>query len=260
MPQSTNELSEVHLPDPTGALMSQDEEWCEVGLNGDRRRIRFHDYAAIYEVPGLYEHLFYERLKCTSPQTVTALLEAELARSGTDTDSLVVLDLGAGNGMVGEQLRGIGARSVVGVDLLPAAVAAAERDRPGVYDGYLVADLTRLSPTEREMLDQRSFTCLTSVAALGFGDIPPEVLAAAWNVIEPGGWIALTIKEDFLTTADPSGFDQLIRGMLDDGMLELKAQHRYRHRFSCQGDGIYYVALIATKAGDTLLSTERRAP
>lgn len=255
MPQSTNELSEVLLPDPTGVLMSQDEEWCEVGVNGDRRRIRFHDYAAIYEVPGLYEHLFYEKLECSSPQTVTALLEVELARSGTDPESLVVLDLGAGNGMVGEQLRGIGASSVIGVDLLPAAAEAAERDRPGVYDDYLVADLTRLSPTEREVLDRRSFTCLTSVAALGFGDIPPEVLAVAWNVIQPGGWIALTIKEDFLTTADPSGFDRLIRGMLDDGVLELKAQHRYRHRLSCQGEAIYYMAMIATKVGDTTLST-----
>jgi SAM-dependent methyltransferase len=259
MPQSTNELGEVHLPDRTGDQLSQDEEWCEVGVNGDRRRIRFHDYAAIYEVPGLYEHLFYEKLECNSPQTVAGLLDDELTRTGTDPDSLVVLDLGAGNGMVGEQLRGIGAQSVVGVDLLPAAAAAAERDRPGVYDDYLVADLTSLSPGDQDRLDQRSFTCLASVAALGFGDIPPEVLAAAWNVIEPDGWIALTIKEDFLTTEDPSGFDQLIRGMLDDGVLELKVQHRYRHRLSCQGDGIYYMALVATKVGDAPLSTERRA-
>ncbi|MDQ6805279.1 MAG: methyltransferase, partial [Actinomycetota bacterium] len=117
----------MHLPDSTGALMSQDEEWCEVGVNGSRRRIRFHDYAAIYDIAGLYEHLFYEKLECSSPQTVTALLADELDRSGTDPESLVALDLGAGNGMVGEQLRGIGVQSVVGVDLLPEAAAAAER-------------------------------------------------------------------------------------------------------------------------------------
>ena len=243
------ELRELHLPNLADDL-PQDEEWCEVRVGDTRRRIRFHDYAAIYEIPGLYERLFYEELECRSPQTVTALLEKELHRSATSPESLVVLDIGAGNGMVGEQLRDDGASSIVGVDLLPEAAAAAARDRPGVYDDYLVADLTSLSAADREGLDRRSFTCLTSVAALGFEDIPPEALAVAWNMIEPGGWIALTIKEDFLTTGDPSGFEQLIRRMLDEGMLDLRTQHRYRHRLSCQGDNLYYVALIATKVGD----------
>lgn len=240
----------MRLPDAALAPLTQDEEWCEVWVDGRRRRIRFHDYAAIYSIPGLYERLFYEELECSSPQTVAALLKDELDRTGTDPASLVVLDVGAGNGMGGEQLQGIGARSVVGVDLLPEAAMAAERDRPEVYDDYLVADLTQLTPAEHEGLDRRSFTCLLSVAALGFGDIPPEAFAAAYEKIQPGGWIAVTIKEHFLTAEDPSGFEQLLRRMLDEGILQLRAQHRYRHRLSCQGRGLYYVALIATKAGD----------
>ena len=38
------------------------ETWLEFGPVGDRRRIGFHDYAAIYAVPGLYEHVFYDTL------------------------------------------------------------------------------------------------------------------------------------------------------------------------------------------------------
>jgi hypothetical protein len=115
---------------PAGETVDQDHEWCLVRIDGKVRRIRFHDYAEIYTIPGLYEHLFYERLECCSPRTVVSLLEHELREEAVDRASLRGLDLGAGNGMVGEELTGIGVGSMVGVDLLQEAAAAAERDRP----------------------------------------------------------------------------------------------------------------------------------
>lgn len=246
---------EVRTSDPpSGESVAQDEEWFDTEVNGEQRRIRFHDYGAIYEVPGLYERLFYEELECKSPATVVGLLKRELERSGTDPASLDVLDVGAGNGMVGEELHAIGVRSVVGVDVLPEAAAAADRDRPGIYDDYLVADLTSLTAAERERLTKRPFNCLITVAALGFDDIPPEAFATAYDLIRPGGWIALTIKEDFLTTADPSGFDKLIRQLGEDEMLDVHARQRYRHRLASNGDSLYYIALIATKIDDRRLT------
>jgi predicted TPR repeat methyltransferase len=242
---------DVHLPDsPRGEELAQDEEWFDLDpVDGQTRRIRFHDYAAIYEVPGLYERLFYEQLECRSPQTVVGLLKRELDRDGVDPASLTALDLGAGNGIVGEELRRIGVSSIVGVDLLPAAAAAAARDRPDAYDDYLVADLTELTSEEHQRLAHR-FSCLVSVAALGFDDIPPLALATAYDEVRAGGWIALTIKEDFLTTQDPTGFQKLIRAMLDEGLLELRTHERYRHRLSSTGQPLYYVALIAVKQDD----------
>ena len=74
----------VHLPpEHVRAELDQDEEWCEVEIDGDRRRIRFHDYASIYEVPGLYERLFAERLECDSPRVVTDLLAEQLEPPGS---------------------------------------------------------------------------------------------------------------------------------------------------------------------------------
>ena len=246
-----DEFEEVHVPNSAGGeAVAQDEEWFDVSIDGEQRRIRFHDYGAIYDVPGLYERLFYDRLECKSPETVVGLLKRELDRAGIDPASLTALDLGAGNGIVGEELRAIGVRSIVGVDLLPEAAAAAKRDRPEVYEDYLVADLTQLSADERERLAKFKFGCLISVAALGFDDIPPEALATAYDEIQPGGWIALTIKEDFLTTEDPSGFQKLIRRMLDEKLLDLRTHERYRHRLSSNGQPLYYVALIAVKNDD----------
>jgi len=64
--------------------ISQDEEWCEVCVDGKNKRIRFHDYGKIYEIPGLYEKLFYEKLKCCSPSVVVNLLEDIATDFGED--------------------------------------------------------------------------------------------------------------------------------------------------------------------------------
>ena len=104
---------EVHFP-PANAGVEQDEEWCEINEDGDVRRIRFHDYADIYSVPGLYERIFYDALKCCSPQAVIGLL-AEQLRAG---EALRAFDVGAGNGMVADQLVKVGAETIVGVDII----------------------------------------------------------------------------------------------------------------------------------------------
>jgi predicted TPR repeat methyltransferase len=225
---------------------AQDREWCEVRVNGVCRRIRFHDYHEIYAIPGLYEQLFYERLECSSPQTVCTQLAEVLHAKGVPPGELRVLEVGAGNGMVGELLRGIGVRSIVGLDIIEEAAAAAQRDRPGVYDDYLVLDLTEMSEEERRQLTERRFNCLVTVAALGFGDIPLEGFAAACNVLEPGALIAFNIKEDFIVD-ETSGFARLVRRALAEGRIELQAEHRYRHRLSSAGEPIYYIAMVAEK-------------
>ena len=83
----------LHLPSPhDGEALDQDEEWCEVEIGGERRRIRFHDYASIYDVPGLYEQLFSELLECCSPDVVCELLSEELDQAGTEPGTLTALD------------------------------------------------------------------------------------------------------------------------------------------------------------------------
>src|SRR5690606_23739593 len=138
-----SQVEEIRLPvDQDG--VAQDAEWCEVVIDGQRRRIRFHDYDKIYKVPGLYEELFYGTLKCCSPSRVVRLLHDVMGALGQPADSLGVLDLGAGNGMVGDELAARGVTNIVGADLIPEAKQAAYRDRDGVYRDYFVADFTDL--------------------------------------------------------------------------------------------------------------------
>ena len=229
----------------------QDEESCEVVVDGDARTVRFHDYDEIYSLPGLYEQLFYDVLKCDSPRTVCELLSERLEASGESPKDLRVLDVGAGNGMVGEPLRKLVVPTVVGVDIIPEAAEAAERDRPGVYAGYYVVDLTDLSDETRAELGDYDFNAMVCVAALGFGDIPPAAFAEAFNMVETGGHVAFNIKEDFVSDEDETGFSALIRRALDDGTLELEGEmRRYRHRLSAAGEPLHYLAAAAIKRRD----------
>lgn len=246
------ERFEITFP-TRGSDVDQDEEWCVVGLNGSARRLRFHDYHELYSIPGLYEQLFYDELECKSPETVCDLLRQELAKAGVAPRDLRVFDVGAGNGMVGEELRRMGAGSLVGVDIIEEAADAAGRDRPGLYDDYLVLDLTDIPEDARARLEANRFNCLTSVAALGFGDIPPRAFAEAYNLLSDDGWLAFTIKEDFLGDEDKTGFSQLIEMMDREDKLELRGQRRYRHRLSMAKEPLHYVAMTARKRSDVPL-------
>jgi predicted TPR repeat methyltransferase len=244
---------EIDFPE-ADACADQDSECCDVRIDDQVRRIRFHDYHEIYSVPGLYEQLFYDVLKCQSPTVLTELLTDTMAETGVDPGTVDALDIGAGNGMVGEELVKRGIRSVVGVDIIDEAADATERDRPDVYDDYFVADLTDLPrDAERSLIDRR-FTCMTTCAALGFGDIPPLAFAIALNLLADGAWVAFTIKDRFLDgDAEESGFSTLVHRLCDSGRLEVLAKRKYLHRLAVDGRGLHYVAVVARRRGEAPL-------
>lgn len=207
--------------------------------------MRLHDYDELYKRPGLYEQVYYDRLQCTSPVKVNGILQSALLAAGDPITELRVLDLGAGNGMMGETLRSHGVARLVGVDILPEAQMAAFRDRPNVYDDYYVVDLTAPPAATAAALRGWSFNCLTSVAALGFGDVPPSAFVNAMRFINQGGWLAINIKETFLDRADRSGFSLLVRELIASEVIAVHHLESYRHRLSMEGRQLSYFALVA---------------
>jgi hypothetical protein len=239
----------IRFPQGDTVFQLQDEEYCIVEQDGKERRIRLHDYGEIYAIPGLYEQLFCERLKYTSPEVMASLLVQEILKSSVSLSEISVLDIGAGNGLAGEALKRQGIDSLIGIDMFPEAALAAERDRPGLYDHYYVENLLDLSPDLGRALEDRNPNCLVSVGSLGFSDIPPLAFARAYNLITDEGWVAFNIKEGFLQEKDRSGFSVLIKQMIDRNILAIKIRHRYCHRLSVNGKELYYLAVIGVKKG-----------
>ncbi len=240
----------LSFPDQTNEL-EQDAEWCNVRVGDqDWQRIRFHDYDRIYNIPGLYESLFYRTLRCNSPVRIVSLLQEVMRDHKQSLESLRVLDVGAGNGMVGAALHDVGVRSVTGIDIIPEAKDAAQRDRPWAYDNYYIADLTDLDESIEKQLRQPRFNAMTSVAALGYGDIPSRAFVTALDLIETGGWLAFNIKEDFIQHRHQAGFGALMESLGQLDVIRFEAYRRYRHRYSRTGEPLYYVAVVATKQAE----------
>jgi SAM-dependent methyltransferase len=229
---------------------NQDETYFYLQGSGKQRKIRFHDYDEIYQVPGLYEQIFYDRLKCTSPNKVASILEAAIKQSNDNFTELRVLDLGAGNGMMGEELKKHGVSRLIGVDIIPEAYEATIRDRPGLYDEYYIEDFTNLDNEKKENIASWQCDCMVTVAALGFGDIPTMAFIEAFNIIKAEGWVAFNIKESFLDNSDETGFSKMIRELIFSEYLDVYYIERYRHRLSIEGEPLFYYAVVGRKNSD----------
>ena len=178
---------------------------------------------------------------------MTAILESSIKQSPDNFTELRVLDLGAGNGMMGEELKKRGISRLIGVDIIPEAYEALIRDRPGVYDAYYVEDFCKLSKEKREEIEAWQCDCMVTVAALGFGDIPTEAFVTAFNIIKNEGWIAFNIKDTFLDASDETGFSKLIRELIFSKYLDVYHIERYRHRLSIDGEPLHYFAVAGRK-------------
>jgi len=104
----------IQFPPSDSEKLGQDKISFTLIEDGEEKRLRFHDYDEIYNRPGLYEQLFYERLRCNSPGKVADLLQRALNTVRESVTELRVIDFGAGNGMMGEVLKREGVARLVG--------------------------------------------------------------------------------------------------------------------------------------------------
>lgn len=240
----------IQFPQSESAHLAQDEAFFYLQQSEGARKIRFHAYDEIYQVPGLYEQVFYDRLKCVSPRKVTSILESAVNQSQDNFSELRVLDLGAGNGMMGEELKKHGVSRLIGVDIIPEAYEAAIRDRPGTYDAYYVEDFNELDSEKTKEIASWQCDCMVTVAALGFGDIPAKAFLAAFNIVKSQAWVGFNIKETFFDRDDESGFSQIIRELIFSKCFDVYHIERYRHRLSIDGKPLYYFAVAGRKVSD----------
>jgi SAM-dependent methyltransferase len=229
------------------------EDWVEFGPVDARRRVAFHDYAALYAVPGLYDRVFRDELGMCSAQRVVGLYARALEQLDRPPAAERVLDLGAGNGIGGEELRRIGVDRVFGLDLEPQAREAARRDRPGVYDDYVVGDLAGPPEATLAALAALEPTTVLALSALGPGHAPPAVLDRALELLPGGGLFGFAVTPTLLAGSDDpagraTGYPEFLRELFADRADEI-ARDAYVHRRRTDGSDDLGVAFVGRLRG-----------
>lgn len=167
-------------------------------------------------------------------------------REGRDPGLLRVLDLGAGNGVVGEELRARGVEVLAGTDSAGAARKAAERDRPGLYAAYVVGDSSGV-PELGTLVRELGINCIVCAGALGFEHIEATSFAELWDLLPTGAMFALTVHEDLAQPGTSDIGDELDLMRTAEGATEFVTWERFRHRVTVAGEPIHYLAIGALK-------------
>jgi SAM-dependent methyltransferase len=231
----------VELETVAGRIQSE-EVLAVTHPDGGTERMRLHEYERVYAIPGLYEEVVQRRLECASPAKIAEAVVDAAAVAGQEASTLRVFDLGAGNGVVAEELARRGVGTFVGLDNIAEAREAAERDRPGLYAEYLVGDLGE-HPRVPGAIAEHALNCLVAVGALGMGHISAASFEAAWRRFPAGSWLGVTIPEE-LAEPGSSDFGDLLAAETSAGRLEVVARERYRHRLLMDGSEVFYVAIV----------------
>ena|SRR5450755_900833 len=232
----------VSLDVPAGRSPDQEEVVVRFA-DGRLERVRVQDYQRVYAVPGLYEAIVSDTLRCRSPDRVASML-AQAARSqARPPQPLRVIDLGAGNGVSGEALIAHGLKPVVAIDIEPAARAAALRDRPDTYDAYLTADILALTPAQVGAIRGLAPNALACVGAIGLDHVPPGALPAALGLLDDDALLAYALLVTNATT-DAAEIFAGLRATADGWRIEELARERYQHRLTVTGEPIWWEAVV----------------
>ena len=220
--------------DPSVPAVQGDESFVVVS-GRERRTVNIHDYDAIYSVPGLYEHVLQLRLQSRSPQMLASSLSARVAASDDAATPVRCLDVGAGVGLSGAALSVAGLVPAVGLDVSRLAGVAVQRDRPGLYEQFVVGALGEIELDA--LIERHRINALVSSAALTGGHIEPDVLADTWAAFAPGDWLAFTCLESRADRAR-AGFEAWTDFELDE---------RFRHRVLTTGEPVFFRVLVGRR-------------
>lgn len=128
---------------------------------------------------------FYRVSPIKSAQTLAQVLSQKDA---------IILDAGAGTGMVGEALAELGYTQIVGVDLSEEMLEIAQKKQVyrNLYQGNLEDSLN--------FLEQGSFNAIISVGVFTFGHVHPQAFLKLSFLLKSGGYFLLTVRVDYYNT------------------------------------------------------------
>ncbi len=156
-----------------------------------------------------YDVTFAEKMDYQSPRLVA---EAYAKAGGCGN----VLDVGAGTGIVGEMLVGLGMTPVHALDFSPEMLAVARGKN--VYETLTEGDITK-----RLDLEDESFDGVVSAGTFTNGHVGPDGLDELLRIAKHGALFVLTIHERHFESAGFAAKLESLRGEIK-GLIKPKVR------------------------------------
>ena len=133
----------------------------------------------------------------------------------TDTPILYV---GAGTGLVGELLHGLGHKQIIGIDI--SAEMLNEAKIKGCYSSLIEADITKKIPLEND-----SIGGVISAGTFTHGHVGPDAIDELIRIIKPGGLFVLSINSKFFIEAGFKAKFVQIKNIISPPLFEKFSAH-----------------------------------
>jgi len=184
------------------AGIKQGEECFDVFIKEDNENVKIHiwDYNKLYKYPYLFEVIYQKILKSNS---IYFVWDNFLKYKDIRDDELRILDVAAGSGLAGEYMRRISnPKSIHGLDILESARTACMRDYQKIYDDYYVLNLRSIKCSEKTLLKDKNFNCISIISASGgsdddfdYHDVELQEYETILELISRSGYIILNVRE-----------------------------------------------------------------
>ncbi|WP_071673868.1 class I SAM-dependent DNA methyltransferase [Nioella nitratireducens] len=155
-----------------------------------------------------YDQTFAETRGYRSPAEVARVFRASAKENEP------VLDIGAGTGLLGQELTGF---TVDAIDLSPDMLSVAARK--GVYRSLITADLTK--PLD---IPNGTYGGLVSSGTFTHGHVGPECLPELMRIARSGALFAGTVIPEIF---DSAGFGSALALLVADGTISPIRFHRF---------------------------------
>ena len=141
----------------------------------------------------------------TSPSELARAVERLLPRDAR------ILDVGAGTGLLGAALAGVGFSQLDGLDLSPRMLAEARRK--GVY-----RDLREGRLGDELDFESGQYDGVVAAGVLTTGHAPADSLDELVRITRPGGHVVFTLRSD---AGKPTGFEERMAELVSGGQWQL---------------------------------------
>ena len=173
-------------------------QWLHTARNLQEMEDRYNQWATEYDAD-LQNDFAYN-----GPQTAAALLTRHVPKGAR------ILDAGAGTGLVGQCLAGLGYTDLTAMDLSPVMLDESRKKN-------LYRELHQMVMGEPLDFPSDAFDAVVSVGVFTMGRAPASSFDELVRVTRPGGHLVFSIRLDAFKTG---GFDQKL--------VALEAQHKWQ--------------------------------